>query len=61
MFILFVDAPVILTLPHMLGAANEYRRTVRGLRPDAKKHQTFVDVQHVNIRNVCFWNFVNRN
>ncbi|XP_037946465.1 sensory neuron membrane protein 2-like [Teleopsis dalmanni] len=39
------DAPVILTLPHMLGASNEYRKMIRGLKPDAKKHQTFVDVQ----------------
>ncbi|KAM7358354.1 sensory neuron membrane protein 2 isoform 3-T8 [Cochliomyia hominivorax] len=42
-----LDAPVILTLPHMLGASNEYTRTVRGLTPDANKHQTFVDVQHL--------------
>ncbi|XP_023174134.1 sensory neuron membrane protein 2 isoform X2 [Drosophila hydei] len=40
-----LDAPVILTLPHMLGASNEYRKMIRGLKPDAKKHQTFVDVQ----------------
>ncbi|KRG06261.1 hypothetical protein AWZ03_000894 [Drosophila navojoa] len=40
-----LDAPVILTLPHMLGASNEYRKMIRGLNPDAKKHQTFVDVQ----------------
>ncbi|XP_054084730.1 sensory neuron membrane protein 2 isoform X4 [Zeugodacus cucurbitae] len=42
-----LDAPVILTLPHMLGASNEYTKMIRGLRPDAKKHQTFVDVQHL--------------
>uniref|UniRef100_A0A240SWY4 lysozyme n=1 Tax=Glossina morsitans morsitans TaxID=37546 RepID=A0A240SWY4_GLOMM len=41
------EAPVILTLPHMLGASNEYTSTVRGLKPDAKKHQTYVDVQQV--------------
>jgi len=46
-YYLFVDAPVILTLPHMLGASNEYRKMIRGLKPDAKKHQTFVDVQSV--------------
>ncbi|XP_030385127.1 sensory neuron membrane protein 2 isoform X2 [Scaptodrosophila lebanonensis] len=40
-----LDAPVILTLPHMLGASNEYTKMIRGLKPDAKKHQTFVDVQ----------------
>lgn len=51
-FLKFIDAPIILTLPHMLGAANEYRRTVRGLHPDAKKHQTFVDVQHVSIEKI---------
>ncbi|XP_037813023.1 sensory neuron membrane protein 2 [Lucilia sericata] len=42
-----LDAPVILTLPHMLGASNEYTKTIRGLNPDAQKHQTFVDVQHL--------------
>ncbi|XP_067646318.1 sensory neuron membrane protein 2 isoform X2 [Eurosta solidaginis] len=42
-----LDAPVILTLPHMLGASNEYTKMIKGLRPDAKKHQTFVDVQHL--------------
>lgn len=31
----------------MLGASNEYRKMIRGLKPDAKKHQTFVDVQSV--------------
>ncbi|CAD7002438.1 unnamed protein product [Ceratitis capitata] len=31
----------------MLGASNEYTKMIRGLRPDAKKHQTFVDVQHL--------------
>lgn len=39
---------MILTLPHMLGASNEYRKMIRGLKPDAKKHQTFVDVQSVS-------------
>ncbi|XP_055909082.1 sensory neuron membrane protein 2 isoform X1 [Eupeodes corollae] len=42
-----LDAPVILTLPHMLGASNEYKKMIRGLRPDPKKHQTFVDVQQL--------------
>lgn len=32
----------------MLGASNEYRKMIRGLKPDAKKHQTFVDVQSVS-------------
>uniref|UniRef100_A0A1A9VFE6 Sensory neuron membrane protein 2 n=1 Tax=Glossina austeni TaxID=7395 RepID=A0A1A9VFE6_GLOAU len=31
----------------MLGASNEYTSTVRGLKPDAKKHQTYVDVQQL--------------
>ncbi|XP_013112608.1 sensory neuron membrane protein 2 isoform X3 [Stomoxys calcitrans] len=42
-----LDAPVILTLPHMLGASNEYTKTIKGLKPDAKIHQTFVDVQYL--------------
>nr|QEO32906.1 sensory neuron membrane protein 2 [Delia antiqua] len=42
-----IDAPVILTLPHMLGASNEYTKMIRGLKPDAQKHQTYVDVQHL--------------
>ncbi|KAL9905933.1 sensory neuron membrane protein 2 isoform 3-T3 [Glossina fuscipes fuscipes] len=42
-----LEAPVILTLPHMLGASNEYTSTIRGLKPDAKKHQTYVDVQQL--------------
>ena len=32
----------------MLGASNEYTKMIRGLNPDAAKHQTFVDVQHVS-------------
>ena len=32
----------------MLGASNEYTKMIRGLNPDATKHQTFVDVQHVS-------------
>ncbi|XP_055846378.1 sensory neuron membrane protein 2 isoform X1 [Episyrphus balteatus] len=42
-----LDAPVILTLPHMLGASNEYSKMIRGLKPDVKKHQTYVDVQYL--------------
>ncbi|XP_055380715.1 sensory neuron membrane protein 2 [Condylostylus longicornis] len=40
-----MNAPVILTLPHMLGAANEYNTMVHGLKPNMKKHKTFVDVE----------------
>ncbi|CAD7081921.1 unnamed protein product [Hermetia illucens] len=40
-------APVILTLPHMLGAAQEYRKLVKGLEPNLKKHETFIEVQHL--------------
>lgn len=56
--IFIADAPVILTLPHMLGASNEYRKMIRGLKPDAKKHQTFVDVQTVSEildTKICFY------
>lgn len=42
-----IDAPVILTLPHMLGAAQEYRKLVKGLEPNLKKHETFIEVQHL--------------
>lgn len=42
-----VGGPVILTLPHMLGAAPEYQ-TVDGIHPDVEKHQTFVDVEPVS-------------
>uniref|UniRef100_A0A1A9WIY5 TAFH domain-containing protein n=2 Tax=Glossina TaxID=7393 RepID=A0A1A9WIY5_9MUSC len=31
----------------MLGASNEYTSTIQGLKPDAKKHQTYVDVQQL--------------
>ncbi|XP_055601534.1 sensory neuron membrane protein 2 isoform X2 [Uranotaenia lowii] len=39
------DAPVVLTSPHMLGAAQEYTSLVDGLNPDPEKHQIFVDVE----------------
>lgn len=39
--------PIILTRPHMLGAAPEYR-TVGGLYPDVDKHQTFADIEPVS-------------
>lgn len=42
-----LDAPVILTLPHMLGASKEYSKMIRGFKPDEKKHQTYVDVQYL--------------
>lgn len=35
-----------MTLPHMLGAAAEYR-TVDGLHPDPKKHLIFADIEPV--------------
>lgn len=42
-----LGGPIILTLPHMLGAAAEYR-TVGGLNPDEKKHVIFADIEPVN-------------
>lgn len=36
-----------MTLPHMLGAAPEYR-TVGGLRPDVTKHLIFADIEPVS-------------
>uniref|UniRef100_A0A1Q3FQQ9 Sensory neuron membrane protein 2 n=1 Tax=Culex tarsalis TaxID=7177 RepID=A0A1Q3FQQ9_CULTA len=39
------DAPVVLTLPHMMGAAEEYTSLIDGLHPDPEKHQIFVDVE----------------
>lgn len=38
----------MITLPHMLGTAAEYR-TVDGLKPDAKKHLIFADIEPVCI------------
>ena len=39
------DAPVVLTLPHMMGASKEYTKLVEGLNPDPEKHQIFADVE----------------
>ncbi|XP_065087461.1 sensory neuron membrane protein 2 isoform X2 [Ochlerotatus camptorhynchus] len=39
------DAPVVLTHPHMMGAAQEYTSLIDGLHPDPEKHQIFVDVE----------------
>ncbi|XP_021695540.1 sensory neuron membrane protein 2 isoform X1 [Aedes aegypti] len=39
------DAPVVLTHPHMMGAAQEYTSLIDGLYPDPEKHQIFVDVE----------------
>ncbi|XP_055324872.1 sensory neuron membrane protein 2 [Sitodiplosis mosellana] len=36
--------PIIMTFPHMLGSAAEYR-TVKGLHPDPKRHLTFADIE----------------
>ncbi|XP_055531057.1 sensory neuron membrane protein 2 isoform X1 [Wyeomyia smithii] len=39
------DAPVVLTLPHMMGADEQYSSLIEGLHPDPEKHQIFVDVE----------------
>uniref|UniRef100_A0A8D8NYF0 Sensory neuron membrane protein 2 n=4 Tax=Culex pipiens TaxID=7175 RepID=A0A8D8NYF0_CULPI len=39
------DAPVVLTLPHMMGAAEEYTSLIDGMHPNPEKHQIFVDVE----------------
>lgn len=41
-------APIILTLPHMMDAAPEYR-TVPGMQPDEDKHGIFVDLEPVSL------------
>lgn len=46
-FILFEGAPVVITLPHMLGASVEYSSLIKGFNPDPNKHKTFVDIQEV--------------
>ncbi|KAL5282468.1 CD36 family protein [Megaselia abdita] len=45
---LCLGSPIIITLPHMLGASVEYSRLIKGLNPDHKKHRTFVDIQEVS-------------
>ncbi|XP_053689569.1 sensory neuron membrane protein 2 isoform X2 [Sabethes cyaneus] len=39
------DAPVVLTLPHMMGADEQYSSLIEGFHPDPEKHQIFVDVE----------------
>jgi lysosome membrane protein 2 len=47
-YLVRLGAPVVLTLPHFLGAANEYTSLVDGLTPDADKHRIFLDVEPVS-------------
>lgn len=48
--LVILGAPIILTQPHMLNVAPEYR-TVKGLHPDGEKHKIFVDIEPVSY---CF-------
>lgn len=45
----FADAPIVITHPHMLGAANEYTSLIDGFEPDFRKHQITLDVEPVSI------------
>ncbi|XP_055621367.1 sensory neuron membrane protein 2 isoform X2 [Toxorhynchites rutilus septentrionalis] len=40
-----LDAPVVITPPHMMGVAEEYSGLIDGMHPDPDKHQIFVDVE----------------
>jgi hypothetical protein len=42
-----LGAPVVLTLPHMMGASEKYTKTVSGLNPNSEKHQIFMEVEPV--------------
>lgn len=44
----YLGGPIVITLPHMLGTAPEYR-TVNGLKPDPEKHLIFADIEPVRI------------
>lgn len=45
--LLILEAPVLLSYPHMLWANETYSNTVQGLQPDPEKHETFVVVEPV--------------
>ena len=40
-------APIAVSLPHLMGAGRKIQSGVIGLKPDPKKHESFVDVQQV--------------
>lgn len=42
-----LGGPVVITMPHMFGAAAEYQ-TVKGIHPDANKHTIFADIEPVS-------------
>lgn len=48
-----LDAPVVLTLPHMLGVAEEYTALIDGMDPEPERHQIFVDVEPVSRTEAC--------
>lgn len=37
--------PIVVSLPHFLGADSSLRRTVYGMRPNESKHQFFMDIE----------------
>ena len=39
------DAPVVLSWPHFMHAEERFSEAVEGLRPDAKKHAFYFDIQ----------------
>lgn len=43
-----IDAPIVATHPHMLGAAPEYTNLIDGFEPDFRKHQILIDVEPVS-------------
>lgn len=36
-------------MPHMLNAAPEYTRLIKGQNPDPEKHQIFIEVEPVSL------------
>lgn len=48
--IFFIGAPIVLTLPHLYQASNEYiKHSAIGFDPQQELHETFVDLQPVSI------------
>jgi lysosome membrane protein 2 len=42
---LFIDAPVVATMPHFLDADNRYGLLIEGLNPTQEKHGIFMDIE----------------
>ena len=47
--IYFLDAPVVLTLPHMMDIDSRYSSLIDGQHPDPEKHQIYIDIEPVSI------------